>query len=93
MKARWNNQIVAESDDTIVIENNHYFPAESLRREFFQASDHTSVCGWKGLANYYDIVVNGQTNANAAWTYREPKPDAASIKDYVAFWKGVEVSE
>ena len=76
-----------------MIENNHYFPAESLKQEFFQPSDHTSVCGWKGLANYYDVVVNGQTNTNAAWTYREPKSDAATIQNYVAFWRGVEVIE
>ena len=91
MKAIWNEQLIAESDDTIVIENNHYFPPASLNQDYLEASEHTSYCGWKGEANYYHIVVGGQTNPDAAWTYREPKPDAAEIKDYVAFWKGVEI--
>ena len=92
MKAIWNHQVIAESHDTLVIENNHYFPPESLNSAYLEASDHTSYCGWKGEANYYHVVVDGQTNANAAWTYRDPKPEAESIRNYVAFWKGVEVS-
>ncbi|MEM7054927.1 MAG: DUF427 domain-containing protein [Pseudomonadota bacterium] len=93
MKAIWNHQVIAESDATIVIEGNHYFPPDSQHTEFFKPSTHTSICGWKGLANYYDVVVHGQSNANAAWTYREPKPEAESIRNYVAFWNGVEVVE
>lgn len=93
MKAIWNHQVIAESNDTLVIENNHYFPPDSLRSEFFNDSAHTSICGWKGLAKYYDVVVDGQTNTNAAWTYPEPKPEAEAIRNYVAFWKGVEVSD
>lgn len=92
MKAFWNNAVIAESDDTVVVEGNHYFPAASLKREFFEPSTHTTVCGWKGVANYYDVVVNGQRNANAAWYYAEPKPRAAEIQHRVAFWRGVTVS-
>ena len=92
MKAVWNGTVIAESDDTVVVEGNHYFPADSLKRDHFQESSHTTVCPWKGTASYYDIVVGGETNAGAAWYYPDPKPDAANIKDRVAFWRGVEVS-
>ncbi|MDZ4813976.1 MAG: DUF427 domain-containing protein [Pseudomonadota bacterium] len=92
MKAVWNQVVIAESDDTVVVEGNHYFPLSSVKSECLAPSSHTTVCGWKGLANYYDVVVNGQTNANAAWYYAEPKPRAAEIKDRVAFWRGVTVS-
>ncbi len=91
MRATWNGQILAESDDTVVVEGNHYFPAESLRREFFAASDQTSVCPWKGTASYYDIQVGGETNAGAAWTYETPKEAAAEIAGRVAFWRGVQI--
>jgi len=91
MQAIWNNQVVAESDATIVVERNHYFPPESLKPEAFEQSDHTSVCGWKGLANYYTVIVDGQRNENAAWYYADPKPKAGNIKGYVAFWRGVKV--
>lgn len=90
-KAIWNGTVLAESDQTEVVEGNHYFPPESIHREYFQASDHHTVCGWKGTASYYDIVVNGKTNAQAAWYYPAPKPEAANIKDHIAFWKGVDV--
>ena len=90
-KASWNGQIIAESNQTEVVEGNHYFPPDSLNQDFFQSSDQTSVCGWKGTANYYDVTVNGETNPGAAWYYADPKPEAANIKDYVAFWKGVTV--
>ncbi len=90
-KASWNGQIIAESNQTEVVEGNHYFPPDSLNQEFFQSSDQTSVCGWKGTANYYDVTVDGETNPGAAWYYADPKPEAANIKDYVAFWKGVTV--
>jgi uncharacterized protein (DUF427 family) len=91
MKALWNNQVIAESDDTVVVDGNHYFPPEALKREFFAPSAKTTVCGWKGLAQYFDVAVDGQTNAGAAWYYADPKPAAAQIKGRVAFWKGVQV--
>ena len=92
MKAVWNGVLLVESDDTVVVEGNHYFPISALQREYFAPSSHTSVCGWKGLANYFDVVVDAKTNANAAWYYAEPKSAAAQIKDRVAFWRGVTVS-
>ena len=91
MKATWNGAVLAESDDTVVVEGNHYFPAASLRREHFAESDHTTVCPWKGTASYHHVVVGDATNENAAWVYRDPKSAAAEIKDHVAFWKGVTV--
>ncbi len=93
MKAIWNNQIIAESNDTIVVEGNHYFPEDSINIEFFAPSETHTVCGWKGTANYYDVVVNGETNKDAAWFYPAAKPDAKEIETRVAFWKGVQVSE
>ena len=90
-KASWNGTVIAESDDTVVVEGNHYFPVESVRLELFEPTEHTSVCPWKGTAGYYTVVVDGQRNENAAWYYAEPKDAAAQIKDRVAFWKGVEV--
>ena len=90
-KAVWNGTVIAESDDTVIVEGNHYFPADSLKAELFQPNDTTTVCPWKGTASYYDIVVDGQTNAGAAWYYPAPKPEAAQIKDRLAFWKGVTV--
>jgi uncharacterized protein (DUF427 family) len=92
MKATWNNTVLAQSDDTVVVEGNHYFPAESLHREHFRATDHHSVCPWKGTASYYDVLVGDAVNANAAWYYPAPKDAASEIKDRVAFWRGVEVS-
>jgi uncharacterized protein (DUF427 family) len=91
-RATWNNAVIAESDDTVIVEGNHYFPPESLDRALLRPSDHTSRCPWKGIASYYDVVVDGQVNRNAAWYYPDPKPAAAEIKDRVAFWKGVSVS-
>lgn len=93
MKAIWNNQVIAESDDTVVVEGNHYFPKESLNDDYVVESDHTSVCGWKGTANYYSLRVDGQTNDNAVWYYATPKDAAKEIAGRVAFWKGVEVQE
>lgn len=90
-KAMWNGVILAESDRCEVVEGNLYFPPDSLNQEYFQSSDHHTVCGWKGTASYYTLSVNGQTNANAAWYYADPKSAAANIKDHVAFWKGVQV--
>lgn len=92
MRAIWNGQVIAESEDAVVVEGNHYFPADSLRRELFTASDQTSVCPWKGEASYYDVTVDGQVNAGAAWYYPAPKPAAAEIADRVAFWRGVEIA-
>ena len=91
LKAVWNNTIIAESDDTVVIENNHYFPPSALKEEYFKDSDTHSVCPWKGTANYYTIVVDGNQNKDAAWYYPEVSELAKSIKGRVAFWKGVEV--
>ena len=90
-KARWNGAVLAESDDTRVVEGNHYFPPDPLDRRYFQPSATNTVCGWKGTASYYDVVVDGATNSDAAWYYPEPKPAAEEISGYVAFWKGVEV--
>ncbi|MGE0431566.1 MAG: DUF427 domain-containing protein [Planctomycetota bacterium] len=92
MKATWNGAVIAESDQTVVIEGNHYFPPDSVNRDLLKDSATTTFCGWKGTANYYTVVVNGEENADAVWVYRDPLPEAAQIKDYVAFWKGVEVS-
>jgi uncharacterized protein (DUF427 family) len=91
MKAIWNGVVLADSDQTIVVEGNHYFPPDSLHKEFFQDSSHHTECSWKGTCSYYHLSVNGQANQNAAWYYPEPKPAAGSIKGYVAFWKGVQV--
>lgn len=93
MKAYWNNQLLAESDETIVIENNHYFPRDSLNREYFEDSPTKSHCPWKGEAYYYSIVVNDKKNVDAAWYYPDPKEAAKAIKDHVAFWQGVEIVE
>jgi uncharacterized protein (DUF427 family) len=93
MKAIWNDQTLAESDDTVVVEGNHYFSLESINEEFFEASDHQSNCPWKGTAHYYDIVVNGERNENAAWFYPETKDAANNIKGRIAFWHGIDVSE
>jgi len=90
-KAVWNGAVIAESDDTVVVEGNHYFPADSLDRSTLADSANTSVCPWKGTASYYDVVVDGQVNAGAAWYYPAPKDEAAQIKDRVAFWRGVTV--
>ncbi|MGB1032422.1 MAG: DUF427 domain-containing protein [Flavobacteriales bacterium] len=93
MKATWNGKVIAESIDTVVIEGNHYFPADSLKKEFFIESDTHSVCPWKGTANYYTLSVEGQENKDAAWYYPEVSELAKGIKGKIAFWKGVTVSE
>jgi uncharacterized protein (DUF427 family) len=89
--ASWNGATIAESDKTVVVEGNHYFPPESVHKEFLQASPTTTRCPWKGKAGYYSLVVDGKTNEDAAWYYPEPSTAAANIKDYVAFWNGVDV--
>lgn len=91
MKAIWNNKVVAESNDTIVIEGNHYFPEESVKKEYFAPSGTHTVCPWKGTASYYTLEVNGEENKDAAWYYPDPSEKAKEIKNYIAFWKGVEI--
>ena len=91
MKAIWNNQVIAESDDTVVVEGNHYFPPSSIKDEYFVDSVTTSICPWKGKASYYSLDVDGEKNPDAAWYYPETSELAKNIKGYVAFWKGVKV--
>lgn len=93
MKATWNGTTIAESDDTVVVERNHYFPIESVNADYLRASDTRSTCPWKGEASYYTLDVDGQRNIDAAWYYPEPKPEAAEITGRVAFWRGVSVTE
>ena len=91
MKAVWNNTVIAESEDTVLVEGNHYFPESALKREFVSFSNHKTSCAWKGQASYYSLNVNGEVNTDAVWYYADPKPEAAHIKGRVAFWKGVKV--
>jgi len=91
MKAIWNNQVIAESNDTIVVEGNHYFPHDAVKNEYLQPSDTHTTCPWKGLAFYYTLQVDGKLNKDAAWFYSHPKEAAKQIKDHIAFWKGVKV--
>jgi len=93
MKAIWNGKVIAASDETEVVENNHYFPADSINEQYFTKTDYSTTCPWKGTANYYSLEVDGETNENAAWYYPNPKEAAKQIKDHVAFWKGVKVEE
>ena len=90
-RAIWEGVVLAETDQCVVVEGNHYFPPASIKREYFKPSDKTTVCSWKGVASYYHVEVNGKSNPNAAWYYPEPKEAAQEIKDHVAFWKGVRV--
>lgn len=92
-KAIWNNQVIAESDSTEMVEGNHYFPKESVKAEFLRPSDKHTTCPWKGEASYFSLEVDGQNNSDAAWTYPQPKDAAANIKDHVAFWRGVTVTD
>lgn len=92
MKAVWNNTVIAESDDTVVVEGNHYFPLASVNAGFLQLSATTSICPWKGTASYYTLNVDGSSNPDAAWYYAEPKQAAEQIRGRVAFWKGVKVT-
>lgn len=92
VRAIWNGQVIAESEATEVVDGNHYFPPSSIRSEYFRESDAHTVCGWKGTASYYDVVVNSEVNEQAAWYYPDPKSAADNIKGYVAFWKGIQVS-
>jgi uncharacterized protein (DUF427 family) len=91
MKAIWNGEVIAESSDTVVVEGNHYFPADSVKSEFLRPSSTHTTCPWKGLASYHSLEVGGQTNADAAWYYPDPKEPAQRIKGRIAFWKGVKI--
>lgn len=93
MKAIWNNTVIAESDETVVVENNHYFPADSIKKEFFKESNTHTRCPWKGVASYYTLDVNGKENVDAAWYYPEVSELARQLKGRVAFWKGVSVEK
>ena len=93
MKAIWNGETIAESNDTIVVENNHYFPKDSVQADYLIDSQTHTTCPWKGLASYYSLNVDGKVNSDAVWYYPNPKPAASEIKDYMAFWKGVKVTE
>lgn len=93
MKAIWQGLVVAESDDTVVVEGNHYFPSDCLQHDYIRNSTTTSYCPWKGIAHYYSLVINDQTNVDAVWYYPEPKSAAAEILGRVAFWRGVEVTD
>lgn len=92
-RALWNGVVLAESEDTEVVEGNHYFPRASLNPEYFRDSDHQTMCPWKGVASYYDVVVGDEVNERAAWYYSETKDAAAHVKDRIAFWRGVEVED
>ncbi len=91
MQAIWNGAVIAQSDDTVVVEGNHYFPESALKREFITFSNHKTSCHWKGQASYYSLIVKGEMNADACWYYADPKPEAEEIRGRVAFWKGVKV--
>jgi uncharacterized protein (DUF427 family) len=91
MKAIWNKTVIAESQDTVLVEGNHYFPESALKKEFTTFSNHKTMCAWKGQASYYSLLVNGELNPDAVWYYPEPKPEAEMVRGRVAFWKGVQV--
>ena len=93
MKAIWNNTVIAQSDDTVVVEGNHYFPADSVHRQYLLPSNTKTMCSWKGQASYHTLFVDGDANPDAVWTYPDPKEAAANIKGRLAFWKGVQVVE
>jgi uncharacterized protein (DUF427 family) len=92
MKATWNGTVIAESDDTVLVEGNHYFPESSLNKQYIAFSNHKTSCAWKGQASYYSLNVNGDINTDAVWYYADPKPEAEQIRGRVAFWKGVKVA-
>ena len=92
MKATWKDTVIAESEDTVVVEGNHYFPESSLKREYVTFSNHKTTCAWKGQASYYSLIVDGELNLDAVWYYADPKPEAEMVRGRVAFWKGVKVA-
>lgn len=91
--ATWNGKVIAQSDETVVVEGNHYFPPDSVRSEYLKASSHSSICPWKGTASYYTLVVDGAENKDAAWYYPQPKEAAEQVRDRIAFWRGVQVTD
>lgn len=91
MQAIWANTVIAESDATVLVEGNHYFPMASVNPQYITFSNHKTTCPWKGTAQYFSLLVNGEMNTDAAWSYPDPKPEAESIRGHVAFWKGVTV--
>ena len=93
MKAIWNDTVIAESNDTVVVEGNHYFPPESIKPEYFEKTNLTTFCGWKGMANYYSVTVNGKTNKDCAWYYAKPNDAAKKIEGMIAFWNGVKIKQ
>mmetsp|Transcript_10449 Transcript_10449/g.18832 ORF Transcript_10449/g.18832 Transcript_10449/m.18832 type:complete len:94 (-) Transcript_10449:1761-2042(-) len=93
MKAIWNGEVIAESEKTVIVDGNHYFPKESVNQKFLTDSSTHTVCGWKGTASYKSLNINGQINKDALWYYPDPKPAAVQIKDHVAFWKGVQITQ
>lgn len=93
MKAIWNDTVIAESNETKVVENNHYFPMQSIKCEYFKPSDKTTRCPWKGKASYYNVVIDGEENKDSAWYYPQASHAARPIENYVAFWKGIKVTE
>lgn len=93
MKAIWNNEVIAESNDTVVVEGNHYFPPQSVNKAYLMPSNTHSTCPWKGNASYYSIKVNNEINEDAAWYYPQPKEAASEIKDHIAFWRGVKIED
>lgn len=93
MKAIWKNKTIAESADTVLVEGNHYFPEACLKKEFTTFSNHRSTCAWKGQAQYYSLMVDGELNPDAVWFYADPKPEAETVRGRVAFWKGVQITE
>lgn len=93
MKATWNDKVIAQSDDTVVVEGNHYFPESALDRRYVSFSNHKTTCAWKGQASYYSLLVDGELNPDAVWYYPDPKPEAEMVRGRVAFWKGVAVTD
>jgi uncharacterized protein (DUF427 family) len=93
MKANWNGAVIAESDDTVIVEGNHYFPPDSVKHQYLQPSDLHTTCPWKGEASYFNVIVKGEVNEGAAWYYADPKEAAENIRGYIAFWRGVTVEE
>ena len=93
MKAIWNGEVIAESNDTVVVEGNHYFPHDTIKKEYYKTSSTQSNCPWKGMASYYTVEVNGSENPDAAWYYPETSELAKGIKNYVAFWKGIKIED
>lgn len=91
--ATWNGKVIAQSDETVVVEGNHYFPPDSVRSEYLKESSHSSICPWKGTASYYTLVVDGAENKDAAWYYPRPKEAAEQVRDRIAFWRGVQVTD